>query len=253
MSQPTAESLTFDDEAEQRTTLIAFGHRLRATREAAEVSQSTLDARCFLPDGAVYKLEHGCKSVPGLILILRLAAGLTVDPGILLDGLPVPQRTEGEAVAVIAFGDRLRATRKAAGLSQTTLAARCFLKDGAVSKLERGCRSAPGLILILQLAAGLTVDPGILLDGLPVPQRTGGIRQAAAMIAENPGIRIATLEDKMGLPTSYVLRLIRWLSGYGVISRYQRGWAVVRMDAPDGARVRSAPNREVGRRVSTPS
>lgn len=47
--EPTKESLTFDDEAEQRTTLITFGHRLCATREAVEVSQSALNARCFLP------------------------------------------------------------------------------------------------------------------------------------------------------------------------------------------------------------
>jgi transcriptional regulator with XRE-family HTH domain len=149
--QSTKESLTFDDEAEQRTTLIAFGRRLNATREAAEVSQSTLEARCFLA-------------------------------------------------------------------------------DGAVSKLERGCRPVPGLILILRLAAGLMVDPGILLDGLPVPQRTGGIGQAVVMIAESPGIRTAPLAEKMGLPNSYVLRLIRWLSGYGVISHYQGGWAVVQVN-----------------------
>lgn len=60
----------------------------------------------------------------------------------------------------------------------------------------------PGLILILRLAAGLTVDPGSLLDGLPVPQRTGGIGQAVAMIVESPGIGIATLAEKMGLATN---------------------------------------------------
>jgi transcriptional regulator with XRE-family HTH domain len=134
---------------------------------------------------------------------------------------------------VIAFGDRLRATRKAAGVSQATLDARCFLHDGEVSKLERGCRSAPGLFVILRLAAGLRVDPGILLDGLPVPQRTGGIGQAVAVIAGDPGIRTATLADKMGLPRSYVLRLVRWLLSCGIIANYQGGWALVKnADAP---------------------
>jgi hypothetical protein len=140
-----------------------------------------------------------------------------------------------QRTTVIAFGERLRATREAAGLSQTMLDARCFLQDGEVSKLERGCRSAPGLFLILRLAAGLRVDPSILLDGLPVPQRTGGIGQAVAVIAENPGTRTAVLAEKMGLPRSYVLRLIRWLSGYGVIINNQAGWVLARNEDAESA------------------
>lgn len=52
------------------------------------------------------------------------------------------------------------------------------------------------------------------------------IGQALALIAENPGIRTSQLADKMGLTRNYVLRLMRWLTGYNVIADSEGGWAV---------------------------
>ena len=64
--EPTKESLTFDDEAEQRTTPITFGHGWRHSRSCRSIPKRA-QRSMFSADDAVSKLEKGCKSVPGLI------------------------------------------------------------------------------------------------------------------------------------------------------------------------------------------
>lgn len=63
------------------------------------------------------------------------------------------------------FGDRLRTARKAAGLSQETLAHQAGLHRTYVSSVERGERNI-ALLNILTLATVLGVDAGTLLTGL---------------------------------------------------------------------------------------
>jgi transcriptional regulator with XRE-family HTH domain len=92
VSAETGAALTADDYAEQERTLRSFGERLRATREGMEVSQETLERRACLPQGMVSKFERAAQGPPGLYMVLRLADGLRVEPGVLLDGLPVPRR-----------------------------------------------------------------------------------------------------------------------------------------------------------------
>jgi transcriptional regulator with XRE-family HTH domain len=52
------------------------------------------------------------------------------------------------------FGERLRAVRKAAGLSQAKLARRCGMDTIRISQIERGCKD-PRLQTLLKLADGL--------------------------------------------------------------------------------------------------
>lgn len=63
------------------------------------------------------------------------------------------------------FGDRLRAARKASGLSQEALAHQAGLHRTYVSSVERGERNI-ALLNILTLATVLRIDAGTLLTGL---------------------------------------------------------------------------------------
>lgn len=62
-----------------------------------------------------------------------------------------------------AFGDRVRALRRAKGISQEDLAVMTGLHRTYVSSLERGQRNV-GLDNILRLAAALEVRPAALFE-----------------------------------------------------------------------------------------
>jgi transcriptional regulator with XRE-family HTH domain len=126
VSAETGAALTADDYAEQERTLQSFGERLRATREAMEVSQDTLERRACLPHGMVSKFERAANGPPGLYMVLRLADGLRVEPGILLDGLPVPRRetTTLKTLAIIQAKPGIKAEGVADALEIKTSYAR---------------------------------------------------------------------------------------------------------------------------------
>jgi transcriptional regulator with XRE-family HTH domain len=65
---------------------IAFGRRLRALRKERGVSQEDFALRTGLHATAVGRLERGARD-PRLATILRLAEGLGIPPGALLDTL----------------------------------------------------------------------------------------------------------------------------------------------------------------------
>ncbi|MBB4856668.1 transcriptional regulator with XRE-family HTH domain [Mycobacteroides chelonae] len=67
------------------------------------------------------------------------------------------------------FGERLRAARERMGLSQEAAAQRCGIHWTQLGKVERGQRSLR-LETIVKLAAGLQLDAGELVNGLPVPE-----------------------------------------------------------------------------------
>jgi ribosome-binding protein aMBF1 (putative translation factor) len=67
-----------------------------------------------------------------------------------------------------AFGERVRDRRMELGLSQETAAVRCGIHWTQLGKVERGQRSLR-LETILKIAAGLGVDAGALVTGLPAP------------------------------------------------------------------------------------
>ncbi|WP_041311576.1 helix-turn-helix domain-containing protein [Mycobacterium sp. JS623] len=67
-----------------------------------------------------------------------------------------------------AFGERVRDRRMELGLSQEAAAVRCGIHWTQLGKVERGQRSLR-LETILKIAAGLDIDAGQLISGLPVP------------------------------------------------------------------------------------
>lgn len=66
------------------------------------------------------------------------------------------------------FGERVRERRLELGLSQEAAAVRCGIHWTQLGKVERGQRSLR-LETILKIAAGLQVEPGQLVNGLPAP------------------------------------------------------------------------------------
>ena len=89
-------------------------------------------------------------------------------------------RTTKWPPAQVELGRRAREIRTELGLSQMALAERIGLHFTFVSEVERGTRNL-SLESLLRLAAGLNVNPSILVDGLdpatPVtqPDRPGDV------------------------------------------------------------------------------
>jgi transcriptional regulator with XRE-family HTH domain len=67
-----------------------------------------------------------------------------------------------------AFGERVKDRRSELGLSQEAAAVRCGIHWTQLGKVERGQRSLR-LETIVKIAAGLDIDAGKLISGLPVP------------------------------------------------------------------------------------
>jgi transcriptional regulator with XRE-family HTH domain len=63
-----------------------FGENLRSFRESAEISQEELGFRASLHRTLIGELERGVH-LPQLDTILKLAAGLSISPGELIDGM----------------------------------------------------------------------------------------------------------------------------------------------------------------------
>lgn len=66
------------------------------------------------------------------------------------------------------FGERVRDRRTELGISQEAAADRIGIHWSALGKIERGQRSLR-LETITKIAAGLGIDPGTLVSGLPAP------------------------------------------------------------------------------------
>lgn len=73
-----------DQDAKQASA--AFGKRLRELRNRQELSQDALANATDIHPTAIGRMERGSRE-PRLTTILRLAHGLGVQPGELLDGL----------------------------------------------------------------------------------------------------------------------------------------------------------------------
>ncbi len=67
-----------------------------------------------------------------------------------------------------AFGERVRDRRNELGISQEAAADRIGIHWSALGKIERGQRSLR-LETITKIAAGLGIDPSVLVAGLPAP------------------------------------------------------------------------------------
>jgi transcriptional regulator with XRE-family HTH domain len=69
---------------------VEFGRRVRQLREEQGLSQEALADRCGVHWTFLGQVERGQRSIR-LDNILRIAAGLDVRPGRLLDGLSAPE------------------------------------------------------------------------------------------------------------------------------------------------------------------
>lgn len=78
--------------------------------------------------------------------------------------MPAQQRSRDLAIAK-AFGERVRTVRHEQGLTQEQLAEAAGLHPTFISNVERGYR-VPTVPTMLRLAAGLGVEPGVLVAGM---------------------------------------------------------------------------------------
>jgi transcriptional regulator with XRE-family HTH domain len=65
-------------------------------------------------------------------------------------------------------GEKVRALRRSAGLSQESLAQRCGIFRTYLSRIESGAAN-PSLVVLVTLAAALEVEPHVLLIMGPSP------------------------------------------------------------------------------------
>jgi transcriptional regulator with XRE-family HTH domain len=90
---------------------------------------------------------------------------------------------------VSAFGDRMRAARAAAGLSQVALSEATQLDRAAISFLERAER-CPDLSTLVRVARSLDVTPADLLRGVGEGGRRGFERPSYKDIPAEPEARL---------------------------------------------------------------
>ncbi|MCX2934651.1 helix-turn-helix transcriptional regulator [Mycobacterium sp. CVI_P3] len=82
--------------------------------------------------------------------------------------MPADGAKEALTETTRAFGERVRDRRNQLGISQEAAADRIGIHWSALGKIERGQRSLR-LETILKIAAGLDIDAGKLVSGLPSP------------------------------------------------------------------------------------
>lgn len=71
-------------------TTRVFGERVRDRRTALDLSQEAAAVRCGIHWTQLGKVERGQRSLR-LETIVKIAAGLEIDPGELVSELPMPQ------------------------------------------------------------------------------------------------------------------------------------------------------------------
>lgn len=161
---------TKDPEIDEQVRL--FGENMRAARLRADLSQVGLSEATRLDRAAISFLERA-ERAPDLSTLVRVARALEATPSDLLGsvGLDVsqtpgqlPQESHSSAPGS-RFGANLRTARKAARLSQETLAYEAEVDRAAISVYERG-RREPNLRTVLKLARALRLSPIVLLDGV---------------------------------------------------------------------------------------
>jgi transcriptional regulator with XRE-family HTH domain len=74
-----------------------------------------------------------------------------------------------EAVALRAFGGRVRRTRQLAGLSQETAAMVVGLHPTYLSDIEQGYRNV-SLLTVIRLVDGFDIDSALLMHGLTLEE-----------------------------------------------------------------------------------
>lgn len=104
-----------------------------------------------------------------------------------------------------ALANRIRALRKAAGLTQEQLSERADIGPEYVSRLETA-RQVPSLDTIIDLAEGLNVTPSALLAEPQTDARAERMNKVAAIFSGLAEEDAAFLESQLGIWASHVKR-----------------------------------------------
>lgn len=81
------------------------------------------------------------------------------------------------------IGTRVKDARKAAKLTQKSLAASALVTQGAISQLERGDTKEPNAEMVLRIARACRVSVFWLVFGEPYPRKTSMYSAEAAALA----------------------------------------------------------------------
>jgi transcriptional regulator with XRE-family HTH domain len=134
-----------------------------------------------------------------------------------------PDKLETDTI-LETFGQTLKSARKTAGLTQQSLAHRCFLRPPQVSRYERGV-AEPHLTVLLSLAHALDSTASQLLDGLVLaPTRQASQAAMHALIGADAGVSTKCLADALLLPEWYVDQNARCMQSLGMIHQGPKGW-----------------------------
>jgi transcriptional regulator with XRE-family HTH domain len=136
-----------------------------------------------------------------------------------------PDKRETED-AMLAFGRNLRELRNAAGISQESLAVRCFMRRRQMWEIESG-RAVPDVPGLLTLADGIGVPAARLVENLEAPVRRVGTAKVLDAITQQPGITQDALTVFLRLPDWYVTELTLYLKAVGAIDLGLGGWRAV--------------------------
>ncbi len=160
------------------TVSVAFGLRLREMREERGISQDTLSRVTGIHDTAIGRFERGARE-PRLTTIMRLARGLGVRPGVLVDGLsdPADEAPSTEAANFVAVSParhnpydgeppstRLARARLSRGVTQDELAVAVGVSVPTLRRLERGEVANPKLRNLVNCSIALGVDLNAVLE-----------------------------------------------------------------------------------------
>lgn len=102
--------------------------------------------------------------------------------------------TDTDTVFAVAFGERVKQAREAAGLTQSQLAKRLGRTRSSISNIEAG-RQTPSVEMAARCARLLRCDPGWLLAGPaeaepPVDAAERIVREMRALADDKPSLRL---------------------------------------------------------------
>jgi tetratricopeptide (TPR) repeat protein len=137
-------------------------------------------------------------------------------------GMNESTTTSAAGGAVMRLGERVRALRIAAGLTQSELAEGRFSKE-YVSQIERG-KTRPTEVTVTWLAERLGVDPGFLALGVPTEERT----KVEALLARAEALSEAHRDDEAVAAFREARAAVAgtWASGLELRALVGEAWAL---------------------------
>lgn len=142
--------------------MTTLGDHIKTLRVGKGLALDELGKLSGVPMHIIGAIEHG--DTPSLTssMLIEIARVLEVDPEQLVGKQP-------ESAKVASVGQRVRAARDAAGLSQAALARLAGISGPSIAELEAGTNETPTSSLIAGLAKALGVTREWLQDGSGEP------------------------------------------------------------------------------------